>query len=172
MNRDRALKLEQLTLYAAGAGNQQQRYPPAPNADRCHFTMSLGSTKADQAGRNKPIAIAARPAVQAMWRWLILRHSLGVASPELFRLPRTDPLTFAQLKEYLQDLLESMGRGRPHITGKAFRRGGASALYAAGEMPDDAAALGHWKDSRMVEVYANQLAKDKRQLEMSRRMAN
>ena len=172
MNRDRVLKLDQLTLYAAGAGNQQQRYPPAPNADRCHFTIALGSTKADQAGRNKPIAIAARPAVQAMWRWLILRHSLRVTSPELFRLPHTDPLTFPQLKDYLQDLLESMGRGRPHITGKTFRRGGASALHAAGETSDDAAALGHWKDSRMVEVYANQQAKDKRQLEMSRRMAN
>lgn len=172
MNRNRVLKLDQITLYSAGAGNQRQRYPPAPDHERCFFTIALGPTKADQAGRNKPIAVAARPAVQALWRWLIHRHALGVSSPELFRLPHHDPLTFPQLKEYLQDILESMGRGRPHITGKAFRRGGASALHAAGEQPDDAAALGHWRNSRMVEVYANQRAKDQRQLEMSRRMAN
>lgn len=172
MNRDRILKLDQITLYRAGAGKQQQGYPPAPNADGCHFAIILGPTKADQAGRNKPIVIAARPAVQALWRWLGVRHRLEVTRPELFCMPRSDPLTLTRLTEYLQDLLESMGRGRPHITGKAFRRGGASALHASGEASADAASLGHWKDGRMVELYANQQAKERRQLEMSRRMAN
>lgn len=170
-NPERVLQLSQITLFRAGAGNQQQRYPPNGDAAGCHFTIALGATKADQAGRNKPKVVAARPAVQAIWRWLQLRHKVGVDSPALFCLPHCIPLTHAQLRTYLQDVLESMGRGRPHISGKAFRRGGASGLLAAGEQREDAAALGHWKNERMLEIYANTLAKEKRQIEISRRMA-
>jgi hypothetical protein len=79
-------------------------------------------------------------------------------------------VTLRQVTDYLKDTLESLGHGRPHITGKAFRRGGASALVASNTPAAAAAAAGRWKSLAMPLVYANHAAKQSQALEISRAM--
>ena len=144
-----------------------------------HFVVQLFDTKADQHGTNPPHAVAAPLAVAAMWRWMIARRSLartaaassssGTTPDFLFALPGTSAIALPQVVTYLQDLLESRGHGRPHITGKSFRRGGASDLVAANVPADAAAAAGRWKSAAMPLVYANRVAKQSQSLEISRR---
>lgn len=137
-----------------------------------HFTVDLGPTKADQLGKNPPLGVAARPAVAAMWRWIHTRRDAGADCPELWRSSsRHATLALSDLVSYLQDWYESLNRGRPHITGKAFRRGGASGLVSAGVPRADAAAAGRWRAQAMVETYANQQSKQQRALLISRSMA-
>jgi hypothetical protein len=137
-----------------------------------HFTVTFGSTKADQLGKNPPLGIAARPAVAAMWRWVHTRRDNGIDCPELWKFSCRHPtLALSSLVSYLQDWYESLRKGRPHITGKAFRRGGASGLVSTGVPREDAAAAGRWRSQAMVETYANAQSKQQRALLINRQMA-
>jgi len=56
----------------------------------------------------------------------------------------------------------------PQLTGKAFRRGGASAMLRSGASIPDIMAAGRWKTPAMVGVYANAEAKRARAAAASR----
>jgi hypothetical protein len=136
------------------------------------FTISLGATKTDQFARSAPRPIAAKPAVRAMWRWIHLRRDIGATCPELFRYSNSPSLSYPDLISFLQDLLESTGRGRSKITGKAFRRGGASGLIGNNVNREDAAIAGGWKSLSMLDTYANKESKNRRAIQVSRDMAH
>ena len=106
-----------------------------------------------------------------MWKWFCLRSSLGATSPALFSLPNGEYLTEAMVISHIQDGLEKLGRGRPKITGKGFRRGGASTLIGNNVPRVEAAAAGGWKSLAMLDTYANAASKQKRALMVSRNMA-
>ena len=114
-----------------------------------HFTIALGPTKADQRGTNAPIAVAARPAVLALWVWMHKRRDLTPhpeLEPQLFRVPGSPPLQLPELMEAIADACEYSGRPPPHLSG---RRGGASELMAAGAARPIMHAAGRWS-SRAV----------------------
>lgn len=136
-----------------------------------HFTIDLGPTKADQQGRNDPVPIRAATAVKALWRWMHRRRDLGPArgSP-LFCVPNESPLSLADLCRSIADWVEATGQPRPSISGKAFRRGGASAMVAAGAASADIAAAGRWRSAAMINVYANAASKHARRLRASAAM--
>ena len=176
-NPDRILKVHQITFYREGSKFPARLPPEGPAAPPHMFTITFGATKADQAAKNKPHPIAAPMAVHALWRWMILRQQLQAfrvrlgyqPDPNLFNEPDVDPLSLPTLVKFLQDWMEAMGHGRPHLTGKAFRRGGASGLVAAGVPRNTVAAAGRWRTPAMVETYASEQAQAQAQiLESSR----
>lgn len=178
-HRDRALQARQITFFARAGSELPRALCPmhasketieAALPDR--FTIALGVTKADQQARNAPLAIAAQPAIRALWRWMHIRRDLCPgAETELFRVPRSPPLSCKELTAHLENWIEAAGHDRPKITGKAFRRGGASGLMASGAARADIAAAGRWRSVAMVETYSNRQSKAARALEVSRRMA-
>jgi hypothetical protein len=152
--------------------------PAAADAPPHHFAIALGGTKADPLGTNPDHIVAARPAVVSLWRWMIERAAadrrsvaLGFESdPWLFNLPRDRTLTLPSLVRFLQDWLEAMGHGRPKIAGRAFRRGGASGMVAAGASRPDTMAAGRWRSAAMVDVYTNRAAKRQALITASERL--
>lgn len=141
-----------------------------PIPDR--FTIDLGASKSDQLARAPPHIVATPLAVEAMWRWLFLRRQGDAYGPELFRPAgrKGAPLSLASLLGWLTDGLTSLGYDSVKLTGKCFRRGGASALVAAGHGPEQVAARGRWKSLSMPAVYANAASKRQADLDVSRRM--
>src|SRR5690606_38348736 len=122
-------------------------------------------------GQSPPRVVAARMAVEALWRRMRLRVEIGAEGPELFRAPGEQPLPTTKLLDFLCDWLQATGHGRVHLTGKAFRRGGASGLIAGGVPRADAAAAGGWKSLAMLDTYASTQAKKERAVAVSRGMA-
>ena len=107
-----------------------------------------------------------------MWRWLVLRRQGDAYGPELFRPAgrKGAPLSLATLLGWLTDGLTSLGYSSVKLTGKCFRRGGASALVAAGLGPEQVAPRGRWKSLSMPAVYANAASKRQADIDVSRRM--
>lgn len=177
-NRDRHIRAVQITFFVAADSSVVAGWlPDAREATIAHFALpdrfaiALEATKADPDARNEPIVVATRIAVAALWRWMNIRRGLGAVGPKLFCVPLSPPLVLKRLIARMQDLLESIGRGRPHITGRAFRRGGASGLVGDGVSRADAAAAGRWKAESMLDVYADAESKARRAITTSRRMA-
>ena len=176
-NPRRALRPEQIQFFAKPSPASGKRAPaastPVPRQPD-HFTIDLGVTKADPLGKNKPKAVAARPAVEALWAWMTLRGALGPAPGSvLFGIPGEKPLSMALLLTWLADWYAAFGRPRPRFTGKGFRRGATSSALATGADIADIAEQGRWaggKDSKMPETYASAEAKRQRMLHFSRRM--
>jgi hypothetical protein len=138
--------------------------------------LTIGASKADQLGRNKPKVIAARPAMLAIWCWLHRHRALegGPGSPA-FWVPGEAPLSIRVLTSWLAELHAA---AHPHLplalrfTGKGMRRGGASGLLESGAPRPDIATFVKWRSgARMVETYANDSAKLRREIAMSRAMA-
>jgi hypothetical protein len=172
---ERALK-EDRVLFRNEANQAVHYLPCADEIDESeyphHFRLDIGMTKT---GIAAPRFVAARPAVEAMWRWIHVRRDLArkrgtTAVTDLFRMPGEAPLTLKSLTGFLQDQLESLGLGRPQLTGKAFRRGGASSLVAGNVPRRDAANAGGWASTAMLEVYASDEAKERRAIAVSRAM--
>ena len=66
----------------------------------------------------------------------------------------------------------ALGQPRPHLTGKAFRRGGASGLMAAGAARPDIQAAGRWRSAAMLETYSSARGQERaREIAVSRGMA-
>jgi hypothetical protein len=120
------------------------------------FEVALGATKADALGRNGRLIVAARMAVEALWRWVHLRRDAGHA-PHAPLFVQADGLALASRKLLAQITIwyTRLTGVEPKITGRAFRRGGASDMLRAGASIPDIMAAGRWKSPAMVGVYAN-----------------
>ena len=132
-----------------------------------HFSIDLGATKTDQAGRNPPKVCAVPSAVRAIWEWAIQRHHRAEPSPLFFALDGL-PLLMPELLFELERIHELQGLGPVRFTGKCFRRGGNSSAAAAGLPLSDLQARGGWASSAMVNVYTTAEAKRERILALGR----
>lgn len=170
-HRDRALRPAQITFFARPG--EERTVEPSGGAPAVpdRFEIALGATKTSQLGGGPARIVAARPAVQALWRWMCLREAIGADGPELFRAPKQRALATTELLAFLCEWLRATGHGAVHLTGKAFRRGGASGLIAGGVPRADAAAAGGWKSLAMLDTYASAQAKKERAAAVSRGMA-
>jgi hypothetical protein len=174
----RALRFSQITFYEKEHSKQTVTLLPK-NAESDidlyavpdSYTIALGQTKTDQLGKRRPKVVAAAPAVQALWRWCHLRQSLGSSSPLLFACDGVPPLTLRQLLSAITKALVALGYNNPKVTGKCFRRGGASALVAQGISNEDVARVADWHSSSMVNIYASSEAKEARRIATSRLLA-
>lgn len=131
------------------------------------FSIDLGATKTDQAGRNAPKVCSVPSAVRALWEWSLVRLQRAETSPLLFALDGT-PLLMKQLLSDLQELHERQGLGPARFTGKSFRRGGNSGAAAAGLSIADLQARGGWRNPAMVSVYTTAEAQRERVLAIGR----
>ena len=120
------------------------------------FEVALGATKADALGRNGRLIIAARMAVEALWRWMHVRRDAGHA-PHAPLFVQVNGLALASRKLLTQIVTwyARLTGVEPKITGRAFRRGGASDMLRAGASIPDIMAAGRWRSPAMVGVYAN-----------------
>jgi len=134
------------------------------------YTIQLGITKADQRGLNAPHPVAAPLAVEAMWRWLHRRRMGGVQGPQLFRMPNQPALSQIKLLAWLEGRLTQAGYNNFTLSGRGFRRGGASSLTAQGFVPQQMAAAGRWKSAAMVNVYSSKQSQAQRAAILSRGM--
>ena len=122
--------------------------------------VALGATKADHLARNGTHVIAARMAVEALWRWMHQRRDAGYI-PDAPLFVHGDGLALASRKLLTQ---VSVWYARltgvvPKLTGRAFRRGGASAMLQEGASIPDIMAAGRWRSPAMVGVYTSKEAK-------------
>ena len=141
-----------------------------PVPDR--FTLALGPTKADQAGRNAPHGIAAAPAVRALWRWMHVRRAGGARTQEpLFSLAGEAPLSLSALGAAITGWCQAAGIEPARFTGKSLRRSGASLLTASGASLADLMAQGRWRSAEMPALYSDAGSKRARALRASRAMA-
>jgi hypothetical protein len=137
-----------------------------------HFVLHLGATKADQYAKNRPLAIAAAAAVEALWTWMHTRARLGGAPDSaLFGLPGAAALAREHILERVASWVQVTHGGRkPTVTGKAFRRGGNQSLLASGASLPDIMAAGRWSSERMPGVYGSDEAVAARALLTSQAM--
>jgi len=147
-----------------------------PIPDR--FDISLGASKADQSARNAPCIIAAPICVRAVWQWAHARRDRGHHPHEpLFVRPDGQALSRPQLLQQLTIWLTPLLGAAPKLTGKAFRRGGASGMLAGGASVPAIMQAGRWKSAAMVGVYSSaesqrvRAAMESRALDPSRGMA-
>lgn len=176
-HRDRALRAEQITFHASALPSPVGLLANGVTTDEYampdHFTIApLGVTKADPLAHNGPIDVAGAPAVRALWEWMHLRRDMAPEEGDsLFQVPQHKALSCSEIVSALVDAVELTDGTRPNITGKCFRKGGASGLLAAGSARPDIAAQGRWRNVAMVETYASAMAKQARALAVSRSMA-
>lgn len=160
-NPERALRPEQIVFRDAARRVVPHVGASTGVATPASFDIRLRETKTDQMALFDQTATVAAPiAVSALWRWVALRRA---DCPTLFE----QRLKFPAIGEYLRSLCEKAGLGRPHFSGKCFRRGGASGALASGASREDIAAAGRWKSHAMIDLYANSAAKEARALKLS-----
>lgn len=176
-NRSTALQLTGITFYAQKDSQRRAGMLP-PGSDPASFAvpdraaLALGPTKADQLATNAPVLISSPLAVKALWTWLHLRRDLGGSDTcPVFRvpLPGEHQLSVKELCEHLSQWIGlAHNTAPPHVTGRCFRRGGASSLVAAGATRSETMQAGRWLSQAMPDVYASAEAKQARSLELGR----
>jgi hypothetical protein len=131
--------------------------------------LRLGPTKADQFAHNEPVTIAAAAPIAALWAWMHTRRAAG-APPDgpLFAIPGERTLSINEMNGVITSWLELVTGERVKVTGRAYRRGGASALIAAGAPIPDAQLAGRWATPRMPLVYADAAAREAQALAVAR----
>lgn len=167
-HRDRALKAESISFLRRDGAILSRATAGAQLPDR--FTIQLGPTKTDQRGFASAKVVAGATAVEALWRWCGMREAFGITSPLLFACEGCAPLAATRLFGTLRQACLDTGRGKVKITGKCFRRGGASGLVGQGVPNADVARVVGWASVRTVETYTDQAALERRALVASRRM--
>jgi len=177
-DRGSALRADSVTFFAADGSQRKTALHPHgtdvdlhPFPDR--FSVALGATKADQAGKNKDVVVAAPPAVAALWRWVHMRRDCLSDDDELFRVPGSLPLSQAALTRHIAFWCAAVTGDAtlPKVTGRCFRRGGASGLMAAGASDSDIQAQGRWRSAAMPAVYSDAASQEQRRVSVSRAMA-
>ena len=164
---ERRLRADQLKFFTA-----DERPLPiacATGTAPTHCELTLDISKTDQQRRGLTRVIGAECAVSALWQWCRTRGATGRAT--LFQHHGTD-LTLDALLAVLRRKLELIGYGHLRITGKCFRKGGASTLAECGVPAADIAALA-WADgsTTWANNYANHTdVKRARKLHISRQM--
>ena len=177
-DRSRAARADAVIFYAAANGLATRAVAPitpAPAELPDHFTLRLGVTKADPLARNADHPISAPTAVAALWRWMHTRAAIGLPTEgPLFALPHpqggVETLSCAALcKEIARWIALATGNPPPKLTGRCFRKGGASALLGGGAAVPTIMQSGRWSTPAMVGVYASADAKRRRALAAGRR---
>lgn len=168
----RPLHISDISFFAtASPGSITPLLPPgsaiSTHAVPDHYTINLGGTKADQFGTNAPSIVSSATSVRALWVWVHLRRDALTTSPILF-IHQGVPVTTNSIVAYLTRLLTQSGVVNPRVTGRTFRRGGASHLVAHGVPRADIAAMGRWKTHAMIEVYADTESKEQRVVQAGR----
>ena len=133
------------------------------------YTITLGITKADRTASNLPSIVCAPLAVSALWKWMHIRRRSATPDDRLFEFAGT-PLRTRALCDIIEQSLRRIGYVDPHVTGKTFRRGGASHLVSSGASTASIMALGRWKSHTMHERYADASSKEERRVNASRGM--
>ncbi|MDR3403682.1 MAG: tyrosine-type recombinase/integrase [Chthoniobacter sp.] len=164
-----ALRVDAITFFAKDGVT---RLAADSRATPAHFTIRLGRTKTDQRALKAPKVVANPQAVSALWRWMSVRAAYCIDSPLLFADTAGQALAQAVLLRALGVALRSIGNTTDRITGKSFRRGGASALVAAGLSDSAVAAVGGWASVGMVQVYSDADSRAARLIANSRKMAS
>lgn len=129
--------------------------PPA------RYTIALGPTKADPLGANEPILVWAPMAVSALWRWFLTRDLYRLPDTTLFH-DGTAPLSIKSLTSAMEVARVAAGHPYARVTGKAFRRGGASHLVHAGVERSAIQKQGRWRSDQMPLVYASAASRSHR----------
>lgn len=187
MREVRALKVEMITFWLDEAGTRRApllKRDKSPAAARAsaeplphHFLLQLGPSKADQAGSNPPIVVAAPPAVRMLWLWLHMRVDLlspGQSNPFVFVHPHNRVfMTEAELCAQLTRWGHVAGVLDPSCSfkGRSFRRGGAAHLMEIGASVPDMQAAGRWRSGAMPALYAGADAAQRRRMLISKSMA-
>jgi len=166
-NHEDGLPVTAITFYSHLTENIEVSLPPANHPIERYpvpvrYTIQLGITKADQRGQNAPHPVAARVAVEAMWRWLHHRRMGGAQGAQLFRMPNQPALSKAAILDWLTSLLRILEYKNFVLSGRSFRRGGASSYTAMGLTPQQVAPAGRWSSAAMVNVYSSKQSKAQR----------
>jgi hypothetical protein len=172
---DRALGPESIVFYRNGKRMDlfASGVSPLSGVQPSYFTVQLFISKTVQFRQSDPHPIAARAAVQAMWIWMHTRRALVgqlCTAPwdgRLFHIPHEKRLSQRRLIAVLEAAAFASTGERCRFTGKSFRRGGASALMAAGASSSDMQAAGRWRSAAMPGVYATSQSKRERMLAVS-----
>lgn len=148
---ERALRASQVTFYNAAG---QRVTPSQPGMAYC--TLRLEVSKTNQRRRDDERVISAPEAVQALGRWITAKADAPPHS-RLFEFSDNKPLTTNALIGHLRRKLKAIGRGSMTVTGRSFRKGGASTLAALGVPAADIVNAGGWANGSSVwrEHYAH-----------------
>ncbi len=163
---ERGVMSEHLKFFTATASPMTRESLGVPD----HFTLFVPIDKTDQQRKGNTRVVGAKTAVKAVWALWKKRPNPG----RLFVQPSGDPLSSQSLVKRLKKLLKAVGY--PHAAEftancKAFRRGGASTLTAAGVDGDGVAAAGNWSSrAQTYQVYVGANQRRQQQLENSRKM--
>ena len=137
-----------------------------------YFSLHLKASKTNQMGRTEEIHSATKAAVRALWEW---RTERGGEEGPLFIRGSSDrrPLLTSCLLNFIRSWLNQIHSGlnsSRRITGKCFRRGGASTLNSLGATSRELNDIGRWRTKDMWKTYADSDSKKKRALETSQKM--
>lgn len=154
---NRALQTNQLQFYSdpdglhemtpAVRGENETELSP----DHCVLTLRVGKT--NQRRRPQVRFIGMSAVVDILWKWRIQRLTQHIdegseSNAELFRRRGFQPLRTGTLLRFLETHLPRLDFPHMnHLTGKAFRIGGASSLAAVGAPAVDISAMGGWAPS-------------------------
>lgn len=159
-NEDRAIKRDQITFKDA------EGLPCSPGCQTGQsapdtFILTLPVSKTDQARRGKTRTVAAAFAVRAVAQWCAHWDEQPAEEKardaRLFRVGDKG-LRTQQLLAHLTAQCVAVGMTNFKFTGKCFRRGGASAMAAAGEQPADIKKAGGWKGSSYLKYLTAEAA--------------
>ena len=142
---ERALTADQVVFHTSATSESPVVLPTAAGIIATRCTVWLRITKTHLHGEER--TVSADEAVQALWRWYYISKAQGRIA--LFQQGGT-PLTMSALIGHLRRKLKLIGLGHMRVTGKCFRRGGASTLSALGADAADIAAAGGWAPSSTV----------------------
>lgn len=174
-----SIKLSQVTFYMSQqhpviAEMHKTYLSAAVSPLPSHFTLALGSTKADRFGTNPPKVVAAPSAVAALWYWLHIRRELrppAASSEYVFIHPGSwSFLNIQQLMKQLSTWGKLAGVTSFDFIGRSLRRGGTEALYGGGAAVADVQAAGGWRSATMPALYAGPAGGLQRRLLISKSM--
>jgi integrase len=140
----------------------------AAHAAPARLDFTLGATKADQFATNERVIIAAPMCVRAVWQWAHVRRDRGHAPHAPFFVGDDGmALSKRALLAEVERWLTRLQGAAPKVTGRAFRRGGATGMLAQGASGPDIMAAGRWRTAAMVGVYTSAEAQRRRAAEAS-----
>ena len=165
LHQDRNLRAHQLEFFVQRDTPCPIKLAPGSADNPSSVRLRLGATKADQLGTNKPLVLTGSAVVSALWRWSRRRlaYSADAQGGPFFRVEGQRPLSIRTLLTRLETAMRTVDPAWSHrLTGRCFRRGGATELVRDGAAIDDIKAAGRWKSTPMVFTYSEPAAVQQR----------